>query len=127
MPYEVVSTMDAPKSPAHYSQATTYGKLVCTAGQVSFDPKTGEIVGSTIEDQTKRALDNLKAVLEVAGCSFLDVLKVNIYLKRTSDFAGMNSVYVKYFKEPLPARTTVQAELMDPNLLIELDAVACKK
>jgi 2-iminobutanoate/2-iminopropanoate deaminase len=126
MPRIIISTEKAPKPAAVYSQAVKHGKMLYTAGQVAFDPKTGKIIGSTIEEQTRRTLENLKAVLEAAGYHFSDILKVNIFLKSPSDFQGMNKVYQEYFPEAPPARTTVQAEMMDPNLLIELEAVACK-
>jgi 2-iminobutanoate/2-iminopropanoate deaminase len=129
MPREIVSTDKADKPMAHglpISQATKIGKYLYTAGQVAFHPKTGKVVGSTIEEQTRQALENLKAVVEAAGYSLSDVLKVSVFLKRTSDFAGMNRVYATYFKDEPPARTAVQVGLMYPDLLIELDAVACK-
>ena len=126
MPREIIFTDRARKPAAVYSQAVKHGKLLYTAGQVASDPKTGKIVGSTIEVQTKRTLENLKAVLEAAGYSFSDILKVNIFLKSQSDFQGMNKVYKEFFPEAPPARTTVQAEMMNPKLLIELEAVACK-
>ncbi len=91
-----------------------------------YDPKTGEIVGSSIEEQTRQTLLNLQAVLEAAGYSLNDVLKVNIFLKSVSDFQGMNNDYKEFFAEKPPARTTVQALMMDPNLLIELEVVASK-
>ena len=124
MPLEVISTDKAPKPVGPYSQAVRMDKLVFTAGQLAFDPNTGTIVGTTIEDQTRQALENVKAILQAGGCTLRDVLKVTIYLKRTSDFAGMNTVYKEFFGEKAPARTTVQAEIVNPKALIEVDAVA---
>ncbi|HKM77146.1 MAG TPA: RidA family protein [Candidatus Bathyarchaeia archaeon] len=79
-----------------------------------------------MEEQTRQTLENLKNLLEAAGYSLSDVLKVLIFLKRTDDFAGMNRVYSEYFKTNPPARSTIQAEMMNPKLLIELEAVACR-
>jgi len=126
MPREIISTKKAPEPAAYYSQAVKHGKLLYTAGQVANDPKTGRIAGTTIEEQTRRTLENLKAVLEAAGYSFADILKVNIFLKSSADFQGMNKVYQEFFPKAPPARTTVQANMMDPQWLIELEAVARK-
>jgi len=126
MPFEVISTDRSPKATAVYSQATKFGALLFTAGQIPLDPKTGEVVGSTIEEQTRQTLENLKNLLDSAEYSLSDVLKVIIFLKRIDDFAGMNRVYSEYFKTNPPARSTVQAEMMNPNLLIELEAIACR-
>jgi len=126
MSFEIISADKAPRPTASYSQATKFGKILFTAGQTPHDPKSGEIVGSTIEAQTRQTLENLKSLLEAAGYSLSDVLKVLVFLKRTDDFAGMNRVYSEYFKTNPPARSTVQAEMMNPKLLIELEAVACK-
>ena len=126
MSFEIISTDKAPRPTASYSQATKFGKILFTAGQIPHDPKSGEIVGSTIEAQTRQTLENLKSLLEAAGYSLSDVLKVLVFLKRTDDFAGMNRVYSEYFKTNPPARSTVQAEMMNPKLLIELEAVSCR-
>jgi len=126
MPFEVISTDRSPKATAVYSQATKFGALLFTAGQIPLDPKTGQVVGSTIEEQTRQTLENLKNLLDSAEYSLSDVLKVIIFLKRIDDFAGMNRVYSEYFKTNPPARSTVQAEMMNPNLLIELEAIACR-
>jgi len=123
---EVIFTDQAPKPSPYYPQATKCKTLLYTAGQLPLDSETGKVVANTIEEQTRQALENLKAVPHAAGYSLDDILKVNIYFKRASDFDGMNNVYVSYFKEKPPARTTVKAEMIDPNLLIEFDAVACK-
>ena len=82
MPFEVISTSRSPRPTASYSQATKFGALLFTAGQIPLDPKTGEVVGSTIEEQTKQTLENLKNLLDAAGYSLSDVLKVLIFLKR---------------------------------------------
>ena len=124
MTRKVVSTDKAPKPVGPYSQAVRMGNMVFTAGQLASDPKTGELVGTTIEEQTRQVLRNVKAILESSGCTLQDVLKVTVYLKRTSDFAGMNAVYKEFFGDKPPARTTVQAEIVNPKALIEVDAVA---
>jgi 2-iminobutanoate/2-iminopropanoate deaminase len=126
MPFEVISTDRSPTPTASYSQATKFGALLFTAGQIPLDPRTGEVVGSTIEEQTRQTLENLKNLLDAAGYCLSDVLKVLIFLKRIDDFAGMNRIYSEYFKTNPPARSTVQAEMMNPKLLIELEAVACR-
>jgi 2-iminobutanoate/2-iminopropanoate deaminase len=121
---EFIATDNAPKPVGPYSQAVRMGKLLFTAGQLSFDPKSGAIVGTTIEEQTRQVLGNVKAILMAGGCTLRDVVKVTVYLKRTADFAGMNNVYKEFFAEKPPARTTVQAEIMNPKALIEVDVVA---
>ena len=107
-----------------YSQAVRMGNLIFTAGQLAFNPKTGELVGTTIEDQTRQVLENVKAILQASGCTLQAALKITVYLKHISDFAGMNLVYKEFFGDKPPARTTVQAEIVNPKALIEVDAVA---
>jgi 2-iminobutanoate/2-iminopropanoate deaminase len=121
---EFIATDNAPKPAGPYSQAVRMGEFLFMAGQLSFDPKSGAIVGASIEEQARQVLDNVKAILVAGGCTLRDVLKVTVYLKRTSDFAGMNNVYKEFFIEKPPARTTVQAEIMNPKALIEVDVVA---
>jgi 2-iminobutanoate/2-iminopropanoate deaminase len=109
-----------PKAP--YSPVVVSGDHVYTAGQVAFD-ETGAVVSGGIEEQTRRALDNVRACLEAAGCGLDDVVKVNAFLVDLADFEGYNAVYSERFTAPYPARTTVQAGL-PPGLLVEIEAVA---
>jgi 2-iminobutanoate/2-iminopropanoate deaminase len=124
MPIETVSTDSAPKPVGPYSQGVKIGKLLFTSGQLAFDPKTGELVGVTIEEQTRRTLENMKAILQASGYGLQDVVKVTVYLKRISDFPGMNTVYKEFFGDRGPARSTIQAEIVNPKALIEIDAIA---
>jgi 2-iminobutanoate/2-iminopropanoate deaminase len=109
-----------PKAP--YSPVVVSGDHVYTAGQVAFD-ESGTVVSGGIDAQTRRALDNVAACLEAAGCGLDDVVKVNAFLADLADFEGYNAVYREYFTAPFPARTTVQAGL-PPGLLVEIEAVA---
>jgi 2-iminobutanoate/2-iminopropanoate deaminase len=109
-----------PKAP--YSPVVVSGDHVYTAGQVAFD-ETGTVVSGAIDAQTRRALENVKACLEAAGCGLDHVVKVNAFLADLADFEGYNEVYREYFTAPYPARTTVQAGL-PPGLLVEIEAVA---
>ena len=111
-----------PTPAAPYSPVVVSGDLVYTAGQVAFDAE-GQVVPGGIAEQTQQALANIAACLEAAGCSLDDVLKVNAYLADLGDFAAYNEVYREHFREPYPARTTVQAGLPG-GLLVELEAVA---
>jgi reactive intermediate/imine deaminase len=120
---QAVSTNGAPRPAGPYSQGIrTSGELLFTAGQVPLDPATGEVAGTTIEEQTARVLDNLGAVLAGAGCSFADVVRVNVYLADMAEWAGMNATYERYFPDPKPVRTTVGAHL--GSYRIEIDLVA---
>jgi 2-iminobutanoate/2-iminopropanoate deaminase len=109
-----------PKAP--YSPVVVDDGLVYTAGQVGFDER-GELVEGGIEEQSRRALENLTACLQAAGAALSDVLKVNAYLADLGDFGGFNAVYGEFFSEPYPARTTVGVSL-PAGLLVEIEAVA---
>ena len=87
------------------------------------DPATGALVGSTIEEQTRQTLDNIKAALEAAGATLADVIKVTTHLSDLEDFGGYNTVYATYFSDPRPSRTTVGSQLAN-CMLIEVDVVA---
>ena len=105
-----------------YSQGIRAGDFVFVAGQVGKDPATGELVGGTIEAQTTQTLENLKAILEAAGASLADVVKVSAHLTDLSLFDRFNKVYVNYFPDPKPVRTTVGSQLL--GFLVEVDAIA---
>ncbi len=109
-----------PKAP--YSPVVVSGDLVYTAGQVGFNEQ-GELVSGGIEEQTRRALENLTACLRAGGCELADVVKVNAYHADLGDFEGFNGVYREFFQAPYPARTTVGAALPGA-IAVEIEAVA---
>ena len=93
------------------------------AGQLGKDPETGEVAG-TIEAQTRRALGNVRAVLEAAGSGLDRVVKTTVYLANMSDFPAVNEVYATYFRPPAPARATIQAAGLPKGVLVEIDLIA---
>lgn len=120
---EAVRTDKAPAPGGVYSQAIRAGGFLYTAGVGPVDPATRAVVGTTIEEQTRRVLTNLVAILEAAGVSPQNVVKATVHLQDLKrDFAGMNRVYGEFFSEPYPVRTTVGSNLMD--ILVEIDLVA---
>ena len=124
---EYVFTDRAPKPIGPYSQAVIAGNFIFLSGQIPIDPKTGEIVDGGIRDQTRRVLENIKAILEEAGCSLNDVVSVTVFLKDLSHFNDFNEVYSDYFSENRPARSTIQAAALPKNVLVEIAAIAYKK
>lgn len=119
-----ISSNDAPAAIGPYSQAVRSGDLVFLSGQIPLDPKTGELVKGTIEEETTRVLDNLRAVLAEAGCGFEDVLRTTIYLTDLGDFQAVNATYAKRFSGVAPARATVQVSALPRGARVEIDAVA---
>lgn len=119
-----IRTARAPAAIGPYSQAIVAGDVVYTAGQVPLDPESGEIVGSTIEEQTARVLDSLTAILEAAGASPRTVIKTTVFLADMAEFAAMNEVYARYFGDHKPARSTVQAARLPKDVKVEIEAVA---
>lgn len=119
-----IRTERAPPAIGPYSQGIKVGQLIFTSGQLPMDPKTGKLVGGGIEEQTERALENMKAVLESAGASMKDVVKVTVFLKDMGDFAGMNQIYSRYFSESPPARSCVQAARLPKDVRVEIESIA---
>lgn len=120
----VVSTDKAPKAIGPYSQAIKSGGMIFCSGQVGLDPVSGQIVEGGVEAEARRAMDNLRAVLESAGSGFDAVVKVTIYLADMADFAKVNAVYGAYFKAEPPARATVAVAGLPKGALVEIDCVA---
>ena len=119
-----VSSPDAPKAIGPYSQAVRAGQLLFASGQIPLDPATGSLVDGDVDAQTRRVMENLGAVLEAAGLSFASVVRTTIYLADMNDFAKVNDVYGSYFREPYPARATVQVARLPKDARVEIDAVA---
>ena len=118
-----VRTDRAPRGTGAYSQAIRAGDFVFISGQGPLDPSTLEVVGDTVEEQTRQTLRNLEAIVEAAGGSLDDVVKVSAFLSSIELFPTFNATYEEIFSSlPRPARTTTGAELRD--ILVEIDAVA---
>lgn len=124
MTKEVVFTPQAPEAVGPYSQAIKQNGLVFCSGQVPLDPATGELLGGSVADQTRRAMDNLRAVLEAAGSSFEDVVKVTAYLVDMDDFVEFNGVYGEYFRSDPPARATVGVAALPKGARVEVECIA---
>jgi 2-iminobutanoate/2-iminopropanoate deaminase len=117
---EQVATDAAPQPGGAYSQAIRAGELLFLAGQGPFTPD-GDFVGGSVGDQTRQTLANLDAVARAAGGSLARAVRVGVFLKSLEHFAEMNAVYGEFFEEPLPARTTIQSDLVGFD--VEIDAV----
>ena len=120
---EIISTDKGPKAIGPYSQAVKANGFVFTAGQVSFDPATGQLVEGDVARQTARVLENLKAIVEAAGSSLDRAVKATVYLKDMNDFAAMNEVYARYFPANFPARSTVEAVRLPRDARVEIDLI----
>ena len=121
---EAVTTKDAPGAIGPYSQALRAGEVVFTSGQIPLDPATGQLVEGDIAAQTKRVMDNLRAVLKATGCSFRDVVRTTIYLVDLGHFAKVNEAYGACFQPPFPARSTVQVAALPRGAQVEIDMIA---
>jgi 2-iminobutanoate/2-iminopropanoate deaminase len=124
---QTITTPRAPRPVGQYSQAIRAGTTLYCAGQIPIDPETGELVRGGIIPQTKRALENLCAVLQAAALSADDVVRTTVFLRDMDDYAAMNEVYASFFPSAAPARTTVQAGELPRGARIEIDAIAVLK
>ncbi len=125
MTKKAVKTQDAPGAIGPYSQAVIAGGLVYVSGQIPINPETGEVVTASLAEQTRRVLENIKAVLARAGREMDDVVKTTVYLTDLAAFSEMNRVYGEFFNEPYPARATVEVSKLPKDVDVEIDAVAC--
>ena len=121
---ERVRTDRAPAPVGPYSQAIKSAGLLFCSGQIPLDPRTGEVSGGGIEEQTRLTLENLKAVIEAGGATLADVVKVSVYLADMDDFAAMNAVYASYFDVGKPARACVEVARLPKDVRIEVEAIA---
>ncbi len=125
---KIVSTGKAPAAIGPYSQGVrvTSSEMLFCSGQLPLDPASGQLATGSYAEQTKRVMDNIKAIIEASGFSMADVVKTTIYLTNLSAFSEVNSVYQSYFSEDFPARTTVQVDALPRGAALEVDAIACK-
>lgn len=124
MKKEIVSAENAPAAIGPYSAAIKAGGFVFTAGQLGIAPESGAFVEGGIEAQTRKALENLAAVLQAAGSSLEQVVKTTVFLDNMDDFGAMNGIYGEFFTENFPARSAVQAAKLPKGGLVEIEAVA---
>lgn len=125
MSKKAIEAPNGPKPAGPYSPAIQIGDFVFVSGQGSVDPSIGKFVGEgDVKVQTKRTLENIQIILKAAGLSMDDVAKVTVFLKRASDFQAMNEVYRTFFPQNPPARSTIVTDLLFPEMLIEIEAVA---
>jgi reactive intermediate/imine deaminase len=122
MSKKVIATTNAPAAIGPYSQGVQAGNTVYLSGQIGFDPATMQLAEG-LDAQTERVFGNLAAVAATAGSSLADAVRLTIYLVDLGDFARVNEIMAQHFKEPYPARATVQVAALPRGALIEVDAV----
>ncbi len=121
---KTIHVKEAPDAIGPYCHAMKSGSLVFCSGQTPLDPQTMKLVGTTIEDQTKRVLTNLSIVLSGLGLSLRDVIRTTVYLKNMDDFKGMNTVYEAMFNGHKPSRTTISVKQNPLDALVEIECIA---
>jgi 2-iminobutanoate/2-iminopropanoate deaminase len=121
---DIVATDRGPKPIGPYSQATKSNGFLFMSGQVALDPKTGEMTGNDIRQQTQRVMENIKGILEAAGSNLHHVVKTTVFLKDMNDFPAMNEIYGHYFTTAPPARSTVQVARLPKDALLEIEVTA---
>lgn len=124
MSKRIIATNDAPQAIGPYSQAVVMDGWLFASGQIPLDPATGQMVAGDVGAQTRRVLENLKAVLASGGSGLDRVVKTTVYLRDMNDFAAMNAVYAEYFPKDPPARATVQAARLPKDASVEIDLIA---
>jgi reactive intermediate/imine deaminase len=124
MTKDAIATKDAPGAIGPYSQGVKAGEVLFLSGQIPLDPATGQLVQGDIAAQTKRVMENLRAVLAAGGSTFRDVVRTTIYLVDLANFAAVNEAYGAFFEAPFPARATVQVAALPKGAQVEIDAIA---
>ncbi|AWR95157.1 RidA family protein [Acidianus brierleyi] len=121
---DVIYTEKAPKPIGPYSQAIKSSNIIFVSGQIPIEPKTNEIIKGNIKEQTKKVIENIKAILESSGASLENVTMTFIYLKDMKDFSDFNDIYQEYFSTKPPARVTVEVSRLPRDVLIEIACIA---
>ena len=122
---KTIETANAPQAIGPYSQGKISGGMLYLSGQIPLDPATGEIVGTTIEEQAEQVMKNLGAILEANGIDYTNAIKTTCFLAEMADFGAFNEVYAKYFTGK-PARSCVAVKQLPKNVLCEVEVIAAK-
>jgi 2-iminobutanoate/2-iminopropanoate deaminase len=121
---EAVYTDKAPRPVGPYSQGIVAGNFLFISGQIPIDPRTGKLVEGSFEDKVKRVLENLKAIVEAAGGTLDNIVKVTVYMKDIKKFQEFNKIYSEYFKGRPPARVVVEVSNLPLGADVEIEAIA---
>ena len=121
---ELVTAAGAAKAIGPYSPALKAGNLLFLSGSIPLDPASGQVVAGNIADQTRRVMENIKALLSAAGADFSAVVRTTVFMVDLAEFAAMNEVYAGYFTAPYPARSTVQVVKLPKDVRVEIDVIA---
>ncbi|MDQ3809157.1 MAG: RidA family protein [Chloroflexota bacterium] len=121
---EVIVRSDVPSPSLPFSLGIRANGFIFTAGQVGTDPHTGQLAGPDIASQTRQTIANLRAILEAGGSSLERLVKTTVFLSDLRLFDDMNAVYRELIPEPRPGRSTVEARLARPELLVEIEGIA---
>ena len=127
MELKVVHTDKAPGAVGPYSQAVLAGNLLFLSGQIPINPATGELVKSSIEEETRQCLENAKAILEEAGTTLENVIKATVFIKDMNQFGRINEVYGQYFHTHKPARACVEVARLPKDVNVEIEMIAVVK
>ncbi len=120
----IISTPDAPAAIGPYSQAVVHNGVVYCSGQIALDATTGALLEGDVAQQAQKTLENLSAVLEAAGSSLNNALRLTVFLKDMNDFGAVNEVYKTFFTDSPPARACVEVSRLPKDVLVEIDAIA---
>jgi 2-iminobutanoate/2-iminopropanoate deaminase len=123
MKKSIVATDKAPKAIGPYAQAVRVGDLMFISGQIPLDPATNQMATGDIKAQTRRALENIRGIVQSQGLAMSDVVKTTVFMTDLGQFAEMNSVYAEFFMENPPARATVQVSRLPKDALVEIEAI----
>ena len=126
MTKKIISTEKAPSAIGPYSQGIIIGDMVFTSGQIPINPATGELI-TDIKEATKQSLNNVKAILEEAGTSLENAIKISVFVNDIEDFTAINEVYAEFFTENPPARSLVEVARLPKDAVIEIEAIATIK
>lgn len=126
MQKQTVYTHDAPAPIGPYSQAVMAGNTLYVSGQVAFHPETGQLITHDIEQETRRVMLNIGAILEAAGLHYHDIVKTSIFLKDMNNFGKVNEIYGHFFTEHFPARETVEVARLPKDVNVEISCIAIK-
>lgn len=126
MSKKVIQTSTAPQAIGPYSQAVKSNGFVFVSGQLPIDPATGELISGAIEEETKRVMENIKAILTAAGVGMGNIVKTTIFLTDLGNFAKVNEVYGSYFPSEPPARATIQVAALPKGVRVEIEAIAAE-